>query len=202
MLTLVHLPVLSHNSPSTNTGLQPPRPPLNFRSMTSRPSFQFALLCAAAFSLALPARSQLLDDNNRDAVRVTVAINDDGSRTVYEFNSDHHRATATTTSANGKPMGKVLYQIDDAGRFSSAVFFGPDKKFRFKSIYKYGNGGRLEEETHLGKDDVLVNKIVYKYDKTGKRTGYSVFDASGKLIGTTSSPSRSKKAKPHSRLIR
>jgi hypothetical protein len=161
--------------------------------MTTPCHLPFALVCAIVFSCASAARSQLLDDNNKDAVRVTVAINADGSRTTYQFNNERHQATATTTSTDGKPMGKTIYQLDDASRFVTGVFFGPDKKFRFKSIYKYDGAGRLEQEIHLGKNDAVVNKIVYKYDQTGKRTGYSVYDASGKLLGSTSpSPSKSK----------
>jgi hypothetical protein len=148
------------------------------------------------------ARGQLLDDNDQNAVRVTVAINNDGSRTVYKFNNVRREATATTTSKDGKPLGKTLYHIDDAGRFSSAVFFGPHKQFRFKSTYKYGAGGRLEEETHLDKNDVVVNKIVYRYDQTGKRTGYSVFDASGKLIGSTRPTVRASKKNSRNPLVR
>jgi hypothetical protein len=172
--------------------------------MIARPlSLGFVVLCAGALLRLSTARAQLPDDaNDKDAVRVTVTINQDGSRTVYKFDNERHQATATTTSAKGKPLGKTLYQLDDAGRFTSGLFFGPDKKFRFKSIYKYDTAGRLEQETHLGKGDVVVNKIVYKYDQTGKRTGYSVFDADGKLIGSTSSPAPSPKAKPHHDLIR
>jgi len=49
----------------------------------------------------------------------------------------------------------------------------------------------LQEETHLGKDDAVLSRIVYSYNQAGKQTGYSIFDASGKLIGKTSpSPPR------------
>jgi hypothetical protein len=170
--------------------------------VNTRLALPFELLCATALLLSSSARGQLLDDNNKDTVRVTVAINDDGSRTVYEFHNDRHEATATTTGKEGKPLGKAFYKIDEAGRFVSAVFFGPDKKFRFKSIYKYGEGGRLEQETHLGKNDVVVNRIVYKYDQTGKRTGYSVLDASGKSIGSTRSTGRASKKNSRNNLVR
>jgi hypothetical protein len=159
--------------------------------MILRPSFLFVFPCVVAFSFVSATRSQPLDDNTKDAVRVTVAINADGSHTSYQFNNARHQATATTTSADGKPMGKAIYQMDDAGRFTSGLFFGPDKKFRFKSTYKYDHAGLLKQEIHFGKNDVVVNKIVYKYDQTGKRTGYSVYDASGKLLGSTS-PATSK----------
>jgi hypothetical protein len=40
-------------------------------------------------------------------------------------------------------------------------------------------------ETQLGPDDAVRNKIVYAYDKIGRQTGYSVYDAAGKLIRQT-----------------
>lgn len=123
-----------------------------------------------------------------DPVRVNVTINSDGSRTVYEFDSARHKATGTTTEANGKMRGKILYQLDDAGRFASGVVLGPDENFRFKSTYKYSSAGRLEEETQFRNDDSVIARIVYSYDQAGKQTGYSIFDAAGKLIGRLSSP--------------
>ncbi len=166
--------------------------------MILRRSLLFVFPCVVAFSFLSTTRSQLLDDNNKDAVRVTVAINADGSHTTYQFNNERHQATAVTTSANGKPMGKTIYQLDDAGRFVSGIFFGPDKKFRFKSIYQYDGAGRLEQETHLKENDAVANKIVYKYDRTGKQIGYSVYDASGKLIASTSSPPPKSKSRGRS----
>ena len=137
--------------------------------------------------------AQTPEPSQTDAVRVTVTYNRDGSRTVYEFDNEHHKATATTTESNGKLRGKIRYEIDGAGRFSSGLIFGPDEKLRFKSIYKYGGAGRLEQETQLGKDDAVLNKIVYKYNPAGQATGYYVFDASGKLIGGTATPTPSPK---------
>ena len=137
--------------------------------------------------------AQIPEPNQTDAVRVTVTYNRDGSRTVYEFDNEHHKATATTTEPDGKLRGKVRYELDGAGRFSSGLIFGPDEKFRFKSIYKYDGAGRLEQETQLGKDDAVVNKIVYEYNPAGQTTGYSVFDAAGKLIGGTATPTPSPK---------
>ena len=37
-----------------------------------------------------------------DAVRVTVSMHPDGSRTVYNFDPPQHKAVATTTDADGK----------------------------------------------------------------------------------------------------
>jgi hypothetical protein len=54
------------------------------------------------------------------------------------------------------------------------------------------------EETQSAPDGALLHKIVYSYDASGKQTGYSVFDASGKLVGGKSGakahPSASPKA--------
>ena len=120
-----------------------------------------------------------------DAIRVTVSMNADGSRTVYEFDSVRHRATATTTSKDGKPVGKIRYVLDEAGRFASGEVYGPDEQFRFRTTYKYDAAGRLSEETQLGGDDAVRNKIVYAYDSSGKQIGYRVYDAAGKLVRHT-----------------
>ena len=120
-----------------------------------------------------------------DAIRVTVSINADGSRTLYEFDSVRHRATATTTDKEGKPVGRIRYVLDDAGRFASGEVYGPDEQFRFRTIYKYDTAGRLTEETQLGNDEVVRNKIVYAYDNMGKQIGYRVYNAAGKLIRQT-----------------
>ena len=132
--------------------------------------------------------AQTPEPTQTDAVRVTVTYNRDGSRTVYEFDNEHHKATATTTEPDGKLRGKIRYELDGAGHFSSGLVYGPDEKLRFKSTYKYDGAGRLEQETQLGKDDAVQNKIVYKYNPVGQPIGYSVFDATGKLIGGTATP--------------
>jgi hypothetical protein len=143
---------------------------------------------AAIFLCARLAFSQMPAPAEDDTVRVKVTINPDESRTVYEFDPPHHKATGTTTERDGKLRGKILYELDDTGRFASGRIFGPDGRFRFKSLYKYDSAGRLQEETQRGNDDSLLARIVYSYDSEGKQTGYSIFDASGKLIGQTSPP--------------
>jgi len=157
---------------------------LDMRFRARRSTITFATV---VFLLRL-GFAQTPEPSQSEALRVTITFNPDGSRTVYEFNNEHHKATATTTEPDGKLRGKIRYEIDEAGRFSSGMIFGPDEKFRFKSTYKYDGAGRLEQETHLEKDDTVINKIVYRYNQVGKQTGYSVFDASGKLIVATSSP--------------
>ena len=146
--------------------------------------------------------AQTPEPSQTDAVRVTVTYNPDGSRTVYEFDNEHHKATATTTESDGKLRGKICYEIDEAGRFSSGLVYGPDEKFRFKSIYEYDGAGRLEQETQLGKDDAVLNKIVYKYNPAGQQTGYSVFDAAGKPVGGTPTPKPTASPKPRNALGR
>ncbi len=135
-----------------------------------------SLFLAISLPLALPIVAQTPATSSNDAVRVTVSLNADGSRTVY--------------------------QIGDAGRFVSGIVFGPDGKFLFKSIYKCDAAGRVEQETHLAKDDAVINKIVYKYNSAGKQIGYTVFDAAGKLVSGTSSPAPTAAPKAHKTLGR
>src|SRR5882762_7464029 len=101
----------------------------------SRPLISVAV-AAGSLSWALPIIAQNPESSSTDAVRVTVSINTDGSRTVYQFDNAKHEAIATTTESDGKTRGKIVYQIGEAGRFASSVVFGPDDKFLFKSIYK------------------------------------------------------------------
>ncbi|HSV63752.1 MAG TPA: hypothetical protein VLH83_10450 [Chthoniobacterales bacterium] len=143
-----------------------------------------ALFLAAALGFLSTARAQLATATP-DPVRVTVSMNADGTQTTYEFDSPHHRATATTTGKDGKVVGRIRYTLDDESRFASGEVYGPDSKLRFKTLYKYDAAGKLTQETQLGPDDSVRNKIVYAYDKNGKQTGYSVYDASGKLLRQT-----------------
>ena len=163
--------------------------------------FQAAVTMACAFVVCdiQIGLSQSPEQTRSDAVRVTVSMHPDGSRTVYKFDNAEHKAVATTTDPDGKLRETIRYQLDEAGRFSSGEISGSDGRLRFKSRYKYDNAGRLLEETQSAADDTLLHKIVYSYDASGKQTGYSVFDASGKLVGGTSAakarPSTSPKAR-------
>ena len=143
--------------------------------------------------------SQSPGQTGSTAVRVTVSMHPDGSRTVYKFDNAEHKAVATTNDPDGKLRETIRYELDDAGRFSSGQISGPDGRLRFKSRYKYDDAGHLLEETQSTADSTLLHRIVYSYDASGKQTGYSVFDASGKLVGGKSAgkvrPSSSPKAR-------
>ena len=143
--------------------------------------------------------SQSPEQTGSDTVRVTVSMHPDGSRTVYKFDNAQHKAVATTTDPDGKLRETIRYELDDAGHFSSGEISGPDGRLRFKSRYKYDDAGHILEETQSAADGTLLHKIVYSYDASGKQTGYSVFDASGKLVGGKSTakvrPSSSPKAR-------
>src|SRR4029453_15246485 len=163
--------------------------------------FQAALTMACALVVygTKIGFSQSPEQTRSDAVRVTVSMHPDGSRTVYKFDNAEHKAVPTTTDRDGKPREPIRYELDDAGRFSSGEISGPDGRFRFKSRYKYNNAARLLEETQSAVSGALPHRIVYSYDSSGKQIGYSVFDASGKLVGGNSAakvrPSASPKAR-------
>jgi hypothetical protein len=152
------------------------------------------VVCAAKIGL-----SQSPEQTRSDAVRVTVSMHPDGSRTVYKFDNAQHKAVATTTDPDGKLRETIRYELDEAGRFSSGEISGPDGRLRFKSRYKYDDAGRLLEETQSAGDGTLMHKIVYSYDSSGKQTGYSVLDASGKLVGGKSTPKVRPSASPKAR---
>src|SRR6266481_1523056 len=134
-----------------------------------------------------------------DAVRVTVSMHPDGSRTVYNFDNAQHKAVATTTGPDGKIRETIRYELDSAGHFSSAEISGPDGRLRLRSRYKYDDMGRILEETQSAQDGTLLHRIVYSYDSSGKQTGYSVFDASGKLVERTGASSTRPSASPKPR---
>ena len=121
-----------------------------------------------------------------DAVRVTVTMNPDGSKTVYQTTESNHQVAATTTGANGKVQGKIIYKLDVEGRYESGQVFGPNGSLHFKTRYRYDAAGHLAEETQLGKDNSVRNRIVYSYDSAGHSAGYAVYDSDGRLIGRTS----------------
>jgi hypothetical protein len=123
----------------------------------------------------------------------------DGSRTVYNFDNAQHRAVATTTDADGKLRETIRYQLDNAGRFSSGEVLGPDGRIRLKSRYKYDDAGHILEETQSAADGTFQHKIAYSYGPSGKQTGYSVFDASGKLVAHTDGVAAHPSASPKPR---
>jgi hypothetical protein len=155
--------------------------------------FQAALVmtCALITGRVEIGLSQSPEQTSSDTVRVTVSMHPDGSRTVYKFDNAEHKALATTTDPDGKLRETIRYELDEAGHFSSGEISGPDGRLRFKSRYKYDDAGRLLEEAQSAGDGALLHKIVYSYDASGKQTGYSVFDASGKLVGGKS-PARAR----------
>src|SRR6266536_5614856 len=156
------------------------------------------LVCGSAIGFG-----QSPEQAQSDAVRVTVSMHPDGSRTVYNFDNAQHKAVATTTGQDGKLRETIRYELDEAGRFSSGEISGPDGRVRLKSRYKYDDAGRILEEAQSAPDGTLQHKIVYSYDSSGKQTGYSIFDASGKLLGRTgaaiSRPSPSTKPREKAR---
>jgi hypothetical protein len=145
--------------------------------------FRFAggLACA----LLICGHATVFGQATTDAVRVTMSMHPDGSRTTYNFDNAQHTAVATTTDPDGKVRQTVRYQLDNAGRFATGEVSGPDGRVRLKSRYKYDDAGHILEEAQSAADGTPLHKIVYSYDSAGKQTGYSVFDASGKLISRT-----------------
>src|SRR5438105_7822399 len=117
----------------------------------SRPLISVAV-AAGSLSWALPIIAQNPESSSTDAVRVTVSLNADGSRTVYQFDNAKHEAIATTSDSDGKSRGKIVYQIGDASRFVSGVFFGPTEKFLFRAVYNNDAAGGREKETLFAKN--------------------------------------------------
>jgi hypothetical protein len=147
---------------------------------------RFVAFLAAFFVIGAPCFAQAQPSaTGGNSIRVTMSLNEDGSRTVYETDSANRKSTATTRNAAGKLMARIRYTLDEAGRYETGEIYGPDDKLRFKTLYKYEASGRLSEETQLTADGAVRHKIVYAFDAAGKPAGYSVYDGSGKLLGQT-----------------
>ena len=149
--------------------------------------------CACGLTLLgliAAASGQLQDRASDDSVRVTVAQNQDGSRTSYQYDNANRKAVATTVAADGKVVSKIRYDLDEKGRFKAGEIYDGKEKLRFRTEYKYDPRGRLESETQLAPDGNVRHKLVYSYNDMGKQTGYTVYDGNGKLLGrsTGSSP--------------
>ena len=138
----------------------------------------------AYLTLSLSALPVLAQKSDEEA-RVTLTINPDGSETVYQKDAASHQAIAMTTGADGKPLRKIIYRLDNGGRYESGQVFGANGAFRFKTLYKYDATGRLAQETQRSKDDSIRRRIVYNYDASGNPAGYAVYDGNGKLLGRT-----------------
>ncbi len=151
----------------------------------------------AAFAALLLAVAPLFAQSADDSVRVTLTMNPDGSKTVSRIDGQKHESVATTTTADGKPGGKIIYHLDGEGRYENGRVYAADGAFRFKTIYRYdtATAGRLTEETQLDKNSSVLHKIVYTFDGEGHPTGYAIYDGSGALLGRTTP----KSAPPQSR---
>jgi YD repeat-containing protein len=143
---------------------------------------------ALSVALAIIPLCAVAEQDSGD-VRVSVVLNTDGSRTVYENNAANHKTVATTTGKDGKMRETIRYDLDENGRFARAEILGPKEQFRFFAEYKYDANNHLIEETHLAKDRSLIGKIVFRYDAAGHQVGYVAYDGAGKVLGQTVVPS-------------
>ena len=138
--------------------------------------------------LAAPICLFAQTDSSANTIRVSVLLNSDGSRTVYEADNANHKSVATTTGGDGKVREKIRYDLDESGRFLRGEVYGPKEQFRFFAKYRYDADNHLIEETHFAKDQSVIGKIIFRYDGTGRQIGYSSYDGAGRLLGQTTVP--------------
>src|SRR6266508_5867834 len=125
--------------------------------------------CALVVCGAETGLSQSPEQTRNDAVRVTVSMHPEGSRTIYKFDNAQHNAVATTTDPDGKLRETIRYELDEAGRFSSSEISGPDGRLRFKSRYKYDDAGRLDRKsTRMNSSHVAISYAVFCLKKKKK----------------------------------
>src|SRR5438046_10287824 len=100
---------------------------------------------ALSVALAIIPLCAVAEQDSGD-VRVSVVLNTDGSRTVYETNATNHKTVATTTGKDGKLREKIRWDLDENGRFLRGEVFGPREQFRFILQNKYDANKRLIEK--------------------------------------------------------
>ncbi len=152
--------------------------------------FRTIFVCLALGALCLAVRPALAQTDD-DAIRVTMTMNPDGSKTVYRVDGAKHESVATTMTAKGKVTEKIIYRLDAEGRYESGRVFTGNGAFRFKTLYHYNAAGQLTEERQENKDGSVRHKIVYSFDAEGRPSGYAIYDGAGKLLGRTT-PKRSR----------
>src|SRR5205809_8146698 len=113
------------------------------------------LVFALLFSLTAAPLCAVAQEENGE-VRVSVVLNADGSRTIYETNAANHKTVATTTGKDGKSREKIRRDLDESGRFLRGAVLGPKEQFRSILQSKYNANSRLIEETHLAKDKSVI----------------------------------------------
>src|SRR5438132_3259001 len=113
------------------------------------------LVFALLFSLTAAPLCAVAQEENSE-VRVSVVLNADGSRTVYESNAANHKTVATTTGKDGKVREKIRYELDENGRFTRAEVLGPKDQFRFFAQYKYDGTNYLIEQIHFANDQRVI----------------------------------------------
>jgi hypothetical protein len=94
------------------------RPVISRRTLCSEKFSPFAGGLTLGLS-ALQASAQ----TGADEACLTVTIDPDGSRTVYQEDSLGRQAIATTTGSDGRPRGKITYPLDSKGRYESGQVF-------------------------------------------------------------------------------
>src|SRR5438046_10112267 len=103
----------------------------------------FALL----FSFTIGPLCVLAQEDNTE-VRVSVVLNADGSRTVYETNAATQKTVATTTGKDGKLREKIRREMDEDGRCLRGEVIGPKEECRFIQQNKYHSQKHHDARRH------------------------------------------------------
>jgi hypothetical protein len=141
-----------------------------------------ALLLLLPFPVTLPAQEA-------DApIRVTTATLNDGSREVTKIDPSTHTAERETQTPNGKLKQKIVYQLNDEGRWVTGVVYNAKGEVIMRATYKYDAGGRLSEEKQFTKDGQFVVKLVYRFNPAGRPVAVDAFDANDNPIRNKSAP--------------
>ena len=140
-------------------------------------------LCSLSSVRAEIGLSQSPEQTGSDAVRVTMQC----TRTVHaQFTSSTTRSTRLWRRPPTRMVNSGRRFVTNWMRqaaFPAAKFPGPMAAFVSRAVTNTTMPDISWKRLKAPTDGTLLHKIVYSYDAAGKQTGYSVFDASGKLVG-------------------
>ena len=144
-------------------------------------------------ALALPVfaillLSPVLRAQEEAPIRVTTATLNDGSRTITKIDPSAHTAEMATYTTADKLKQKVVYQLNDEGKWVTGVVYSAKGEVIMRATYKYDATGRLAEEKQFSKDGQFFRKLVYRYDPNGKSVGVDAYDSNDNPVGNKPAP--------------
>lgn len=124
------------------------------------------------------------------SIKATSVVHPDGSRTETITNVGEKTAEERLVGADGKIRQRTMYTLDDEGRQSGGVVYGPKGQpvSRFQFV-RDAMGNIVEHRDYTVKGEVIQRRI-YRLSSDGKVLGIDTYDKSGTLVETTGKSKR------------